>query len=94
MAETRGRILVVEDNQAVLDAVSLFLQSLGYDILRANDAQEALKTVAENDDIDLVFTDIVLPGGGSGLDLARAIGDSRPNIKVLFTSGYAEDEAA
>lgn len=94
LQKQRVRILVVEDNQAVLDAVSLFLQSLGYDILRANDAQEALKTVAENDDIDLVFTDIVLPGGGSGLDLARAIGDSRPNIKVLFTSGYAEDEAA
>lgn len=89
----RLRILVVEDNQAVLDAVSAYLQSLGYDILRANNATDALNVVADNDDIDLVFTDIVLPSGGSGQDLARTIANSRPHIKVLFTSGDAEDQA-
>ena len=88
----RLRILVVEDNEAVLDAVAIYLQSLGYDILKAADAPEALKAVADHDDIDLIFTDIVLPGGGSGQDLARTIARSRPHIKVLFTSGYAEDE--
>ena len=88
----RLRILVVEDNQAVLEAVTAYLRSLGYSVLTATDATEALEAVTDHDDIDLVFTDIVLPGGGSGQDLARTIANSRPHIKVLFTSGYAEDE--
>lgn len=89
----KQRILVVEDNQAVLDAVAVYLQSLGYDILTASDAPEALKAIADHQDIDLLFTDLVLPGGGSGQDLARTIRNTRPHMKVVFTSGYSEEEA-
>lgn len=85
------RILVVEDNQAVLEAVSLYLRSLGYDILSAPDAQQAVKIAAYHNDIDLLFTDLVLPGGGTGQELAKTISRSNPQIKVLFTSGYAEN---
>lgn len=92
LSKKHVRILVVEDNRAVLDAVAIYLQSLGYDIIKATDASEALQAIAEKDDIDLVFTDIVLPGGGSGQDLARTIANSKPHIKVLFTSGFSEED--
>jgi len=88
----RTRILFVEDNQAVHDAVAQYLRSLGYDILSANNVQHALKIASENDDLDLLFTDLVLPNGGSGQDLAQKVSVSNPNIKVLYTSGYGDDD--
>lgn len=92
LSKKHVRILVVEDNKAVLDAVAIYLQSLGYDIITAVDASEALQAIAENDNIDLVFTDIVLSGGGSGQDLARTIANLKPHVKVLFTSGFSEED--
>jgi signal transduction histidine kinase/ActR/RegA family two-component response regulator len=84
-------ILLVEDDDLVRRFARQQLQALGYDVLVAANGPEALKRLRERADIDLLFTDIVMPGGMSGRDLADAALDLRPDLKVLYTSGYTEN---
>jgi CheY-like chemotaxis protein len=83
-------LLVVEDNEDVRRLGIAALQSLGYRVLEAEDASSALHVLdgADGSRIDLLFTDLVLPGGVSGERLAEQIGARRPGLAVLFTSGY------
>jgi CheY-like chemotaxis protein len=85
-------ILVVEDEPAVRDIAVELLRDAGYGVLAAADGYEAVRTLADNPAIDLLFTDVVMPGL-SGFALAQQARLLRPEIKVLFTSGYP-DEAA
>src|SRR3546814_14711640 len=64
------------------------LSQLGYGYLEAENAKAALEILDQGIDIDLLFTDIVMPGGMSGYDLAREAVARRPNLKVLMTSGF------
>jgi two-component system cell cycle sensor histidine kinase/response regulator CckA len=83
-------ILVVEDEPAVLGFASRLLERSGYRVLRARDGEQAIKTSRRHQGpIDLLFSDIVMPGM-SGRDAASAIKAVRPDIKLLFTSGYSE----
>lgn len=84
-------ILVVEDNKLVREHVIGQLQELGYRILSAPDAALALKILEQHPDIDLLLTDIVMPGGMNGRMLAERALERRPGLKVLFTSGYSEN---
>jgi PAS domain S-box-containing protein len=86
----RGRetILVVEDNAAVREVVVTHLESLGYHVVAAEDGPAALGLLAKNAAIDLLFTDLVMPSGLSGRQLAEEVARLRPGIRVLFTSGY------
>ena len=59
---------------------------------RREDAPAALKILENRDDIDLIFTDVVLPGGLSGHDLSKAVARSYPRVKVLITSGFADED--
>ena len=83
-------ILLVEDDEAVRQVAIKLLTSLGYRVLHAESGSEALKLLAEHGDIDLLFTDIVMPGGMNGADLARCALDQYPNLKILYTSGYMD----
>ena len=83
------RILVVEDNPEVREVVVAQLGALGYRVMEAEDADEALGILAREDDIDLLFTDVVMPGSMSGDELARTARRQRPDLKVLLTSGFA-----
>lgn len=83
-------ILVVEDDAAVREAAVWVLKLYGFDAREAADGPAALKVLDENPDIDLVFSDVVMPKGMSGLDLAQQILDRRPGMKVLLTTGYAD----
>ncbi len=83
-----GTILVVEDNDLVLDYVVATTMELGYRVLRAASAQEALDVIERGEPINLLFTDVVMPNGMSGIDLAREVRRRRPDVKVLITSGY------
>jgi CheY-like chemotaxis protein len=65
---------------------------LGYAVVEATNGPEALARLAEPGDIHLLFTDMVMPGGMHGPDLAEAAGRRKPGLKVLLTSGYAEPE--
>jgi CheY-like chemotaxis protein len=84
-------ILVVEDSPAVRATAVSLLESLGYRVLQANDGPSALKLVDEHLDIDLVLSDVVMPGGMKGPDLARHVLKRRPDVKLLYMSGYADD---
>ena len=82
-------ILVVEDDLAVAAVSQTLLQKLGYRTLLASDARSALSQLASTPDIDLVFSDIMMPGGMSGVELARLIRQRYPYVRVLLTTGYA-----
>ena len=82
------KLLVVEDQEAVRAVASGFLEGFGYDVIEAGDGFEALAKLQENLDIDLMFSDVVMPGGMNGFDLAQAALSLRPDLKVVHTSGY------
>jgi PAS domain S-box-containing protein len=83
-------ILVVEDDRLVRENLIDQLQALGYRVLAATTAPEALEIVRQPGPIDLLFTDIVMPGGMDGVQLANQAQALRPKLRVLFTSGYPE----
>jgi two-component system NtrC family sensor kinase len=70
------------------------LDQLGYRVLRAENAAEALETLRDEATIDLVFSDIVMPGGMNGIHLAQEVSEHHPAIRVLLTTGYSEMAAA
>jgi PAS domain S-box-containing protein len=84
-------ILVVEDDALVRNNVVIQLTSLGYKTIEAANGAEALDQVATNGKIDLLFTDVVIPGGMNGRQLADEIGRRDPAVRVLFTSGYTQE---
>jgi PAS domain S-box-containing protein len=84
-------ILIVEDDDLVREHVVAQLLGLGYKVTHASSGQQALDLLPGMNDLALLFTDVVMPGGMSGRDLAREVRAQRPGIKVLFTSGYSED---
>jgi PAS domain S-box-containing protein len=84
-------ILVVEDDPTVLSSVLVQLANLGYATITAGNAQEALDLIDSGARFDLLFTDMVMPGPLNGRRLAEEARRRRPDIKVLFTSGYTED---
>ncbi|MFV0366974.1 MAG: PAS domain S-box protein [Hyphomicrobiaceae bacterium] len=85
------RVLVVEDNESVRRLTQRRLVELGYRVDIAANAVEALELLAADSDFDLVFTDVVMPGGLSGIDLAREIKHHFPHVRVMITTGYAEE---
>ncbi|MDP9759275.1 CheY-like chemotaxis protein [Agrobacterium tumefaciens] len=90
----RERILVVEDDARVRRVAVMRLAALGYGVVEAANGVEALELLEHHSDIALLFSDIVMPGGMAGDELAELARALRPDIKVLFTSGYAEPAIA
>lgn len=84
-------VLVVEDDVRVRKLTLQRLEVLNYRTVVARDGKEALDLLRDNADIDLVFTDLVMPGGVSGYDVADVVLQEYPKVAVLLTSGYAED---
>ncbi|MCZ0962838.1 PAS domain-containing protein [Paracoccus benzoatiresistens] len=84
-------ILVVEDDEAVRTTVVDLLTSLGYKVLTARDAQAGLAVVESGLHIDVLFTDVVMPGTLSSREMARRAQEILPGLGVLFTSGYTEN---
>jgi PAS domain S-box-containing protein len=83
-----GVVLVVEDDAAVRATTSGMLEDLGYSVLSAETASAALKLIQASAAVDLVFSDVVMPDGMSGVELAQQIGSLRSDLPVLLTSGY------
>ena len=83
-------ILIVEDDEEVASLVTDMLQELGYGVVRTATAEAALGVLANSCKIDLLFSDIMMPGAMNGLDLALEARRRRPGLPVLLTSGYAE----
>jgi CheY-like chemotaxis protein len=85
-----GRLLLVEDNDEVAALVREMLDELGFDVLRVASARAALGALADGRRVDIVFSDIVMPGDMNGLELARESRARAPDLPVVLTSGYAE----
>ena len=81
-------VLVVEDNEQLRATAAAQLASLGYRVLQAQDGHAALEILAQRRHIDLLFSDVVMPGGLDGYSLAKLAMERRPDIKVLLTSGF------
>ncbi len=84
-------IFVVEDDPLVRNFVTAQLTGLGYKTIAAPDGKTALDLIAAGQTFDLLFTDVVIPGGMSGRELADEVARLRPGVKVLYTSGYTDN---
>jgi PAS domain S-box-containing protein len=87
-AESRESILVVEDEAGVRRYVAHVLRRLGYAVIEAEDGAAALRALEDSGPVDLLFADVVLPGGVNGQELAERAVEIHPEIEVLFTSAY------
>ncbi len=85
-------VLVVEDNPAVRQVAISTLSSLGFDVIEAETGDEAATMLRTNDQIRLVLSDVRMPGGLSGIDLARIIKNEKPDVQVILTTGYVDNE--
>ena len=89
--ESRGRVLLVDDEELVRQATADMLSDLGYNVVEAKSAEQALQLIANGLIFDLIVTDHLMPGM-NGVELARHIRAQRPDMPVLIVSGYAEAE--
>jgi signal transduction histidine kinase/CheY-like chemotaxis protein len=89
-----GRVLVVEDDSLVAELAAGMLDELGFEAVVTHSAKEALQRLSGEQRPTVVFSDIVMPGGISGIELARKIRDRFPELPVLLTSGYSEKVTA
>jgi PAS domain S-box-containing protein len=87
-------VLVAEDDEAVRDTVVALFNDLGYRVIKAKDAQSALDVIESGMPIDLLFTDVVMPGTLHSTELASKARERIPHLAVLFTSGYSENVIA
>ena len=85
-------VLVVEDNPAVRQVAISTLRSLGFDVIEADTGDAAATLLKANDRVRLVLSDVRMPGGLSGIDLARFIKSEKPDVQVLLTTGYVDGE--
>ncbi|MGZ6013781.1 MAG: response regulator, partial [Caulobacteraceae bacterium] len=83
-----GTVLLVEDDSDVRDAARSMLEELGYHVIEAASADAALGAIVRESGIDLVFTDVIMESGPTGIELAQAIKERRPDLPVMLTSGY------
>ena len=89
-AGARGRVLVVEDDSLVAELAAGMLNELGFETVVTHSAREALARLSGDQRPTVVFSDIVMPGGISGIELARKVRERFPELPVLLTSGYSE----
>lgn len=86
------KILVVDDEPDVLDMASFYLSDQGYRVVTACNGVAALQALEQNPDVALLFTDVVMPGGIDGFELADRARQLHPGLRILYTSGFLKDE--
>src|SRR6202007_55643 len=86
--DAAGTVLVVEDDVEVLQVAVETLHALGYEVLTATDGPSALRKLRHGRAIDLLFADVVMPKGMSGIELARQARAINPDLRILLASGY------
>lgn len=82
------KILVVDDEYELLEVTVNYLEGMGFEVLAATDGKQALLTLQNNPDINVLLTDIVMPGGINGVELAASAREQSPSVKVLYMSGF------
>jgi len=86
-----GTVLVVEDHELVRDHARDQFLRLGYNVLVAESGDEAIAMLGRHSEIDLLFTDVVMAGELSGFDLGRIVRKRWPSVRILYTSGYTQE---
>lgn len=89
--KTDIKILIVEDEHELLMVAMEYLEEIGYNVITANNAHEALQKLQEHQDVQILFSDIVMPGGMNGYELVKEVTSISPEIKILLTSGYSSN---
>ncbi len=84
-------VLIVEDDPSIMLVLSAYLSGEGYHVLKAENGEEAFSILASKPHLDMMITDFRLPGGISGVDIAEPAVKLRPDLKVIFISGYAQE---
>ncbi len=85
-------VLVVDDDPQVLALTSELLSEGGYRVLSATDGNDTLSVVASEAEVQLMVTDVVMPGGMNGLELAERVKRDKPDLRILYVSGYPKDD--
>jgi CheY-like chemotaxis protein len=94
-SDSAPRILVIDDEVLTRIVIADYLRECGYRVFEAGNAEDAVTILGSQLEVDIVFTDLELPGSSSGLELARWIRKRHPNVKVIVTSGlYSSAELA
>ena len=93
-ARAQGRVLIVEDDTFVAELAADMISELGFECTITHSAKEALERLAGGDKPKLVFTDVVMPGGITGIELARKLRARFPELPILLTTGYSEQVSA
>ncbi len=93
-AMERAKVLVVDDEDDLLEIAIAYLRDMGHVALKANNAAIALDLAAREADLDLVITDILMPGGMNGVQLAQKLREQSPGIKIIYSSGFPADALA
>ena len=87
------RVLVVEDNRDVRALTVKRLERLGYQVIECNTGAEAKEALEKGLKVDVIFSDIMMPGGLTGIDLGRWVSQHRPALPVILTTGFADETA-
>ncbi len=90
MTESKGTILIVEDNNDVRDVAVEMFSSAGFAVIEADNAETGLEKFEAHPEIVLVFTDLILPGGITGIELSKNILEIKPDALILFATGYQD----
>ncbi len=90
-ATSGGKVLIVDDEADLLEVAATYLSDMGYVVFQATNGALALEIVKREGDIDLVVTDVIMPGGMNGVELVQAIRTFDPHIKVIYSSGFPAD---
>jgi len=84
-----AKLLIAEDDIFVRAMIAEFLRDVGYDVVEAENADEAVAVLESGMEIDLLFSDVKMPGSMNGCDLARQVREKWPDTRVILTSGYS-----
>ena len=89
IASRKMKVLVVEDNNSVREVAAAMIDEMGFETITATNGHEGLQMIDDHRDIDLVLSDVIMAGGMNGPELAAKAIKLRPDLKILFMSGYA-----
>ncbi|WP_342115357.1 hybrid sensor histidine kinase/response regulator [Pseudoduganella sp. OTU4001] len=89
-AAREERVLIVEDDPLVMESARDLFQTMGYAILHANDGASALRALQRDGEVDVLFSDVMMPNGMTGLELAREVRQRYPDIKIILASGFPQ----
>ena len=84
-------MLVVDDEVDLLEVAVAYLEEMGYRVLHATDGARALQVLAREPGVELLVTDVIMPGGMNGVELAKKVRELRPGARIVYSSGFPSD---